>query len=240
MSPMMNVKESFSWSRIKEMSELLWLNLKVSTIDLIEYLRVIYRYYWTKSFIQVDAYLVGSYLFNNPFGISKEFLKRRGDQEVYAYGETPLTSLEQISKECRLNASDMVFELGCGRGRTCFWLHQYIGCRVVGIEQIPEFIQRANRIKDKFHVAGVEFREGDMLQADLTGVTAIYLFGTCLDRPFIEKLAKKFEKLPSGTKIITVSFPITEYTDKPVFEVMKRFPVKFNWGTTDAFLQIKK
>lgn len=226
--------------KVKETTELVWLNVKVQAIDFAEYLRTVYRYYWDKPFNKVDAYLVGSYLVNDPFGISKRFLKNRGDKEIYAYGETPLSSLEQIAKECRLTPSDLLFELGCGRGRTCFWLHQFIGCRVVGIEQIPDFVERANHIKDKFHVEGVEFRQGDMLDADLTGATAIYLYGTCLERPFLAKLVKKLEKLPSGTKVITVSYPLADYSDKSVFEVMKRFPVKFNWGTTDVYLQIKK
>lgn len=235
-----SVGQKVSWSRIKEVAALVWLNAKVQGIDFVEYMRVLYRYYWRMPFVKIDAYLVASYLCYNPFHISKRFLLKRGDKEIYAYGETPLTTLEKIATECRLTKSDVVFELGCGRGRTCFWLRTFIGCRVVGVEQIPEFITRANHIVSKFHVEGVEFRQEDMLQTDLTGATAIYLYGTCLEKPFIEKLIKKFERLPAGTKIITISFPLQEYADKLSFETMKRFPVQFNWGTTDAYLQIKK
>lgn len=229
-----------SWQRIKEVAELVWLNLKAQGADFVEYLRVLYRYYWRMSYVKVDAYLVASYLCYDPFGISKRFLMKRGDKDIYTYGETPLTTLETIAKECRLTKSDVVFEQGCGRGRTCFWLREFVGCRVVGVEQIPEFVTRANHVAAKFGIKGVEFRNEDMLQTDLTEATAIYLYGTCLEKTFIEKLIKKFEKLPAGTKIITISFALQEFAHKPVFEMMNRFPVKFNWGTTDAYLQIKK
>lgn len=235
-----SVSQHISWPRIKEVTELLWLNVKAQGVDFVEHLRVLYRYYWRMPYVKVDAYLVASYLCYNPFHISKRFLLKRGDKDVYAYGETPLTTLEAIANECRLTKSDVVFELGCGRGRTCFWLHYFIGCRVVGVEQIPEFISRANHMVTKFHVDGVEFRQEDMLQTDLTGATTIYLYGTCLDKVFIQKLIKKFETLPAGTKIITISFPLQEFAGQLSFETMKRFPVKFNWGTTDAYLQIKK
>lgn len=230
----------FSWTGFKELAELVWLNAKSECVDFAEYMRVLYRYYWRMPFVKIDAYLVTSYLCYNPFDISKRFLLKRGDNEIYAYGETPLTTLESIANECRLTKADIVFELGCGRGRTCFWLRYFTGCHVVGVEQIPEFITRANHIVNKFHVEGVEFRQEDMLKTDLTGASVIYLYGTCLDKLFIEKMIKKFEKLPAGTKIITISFPLQEYSDKLLFETMKRFPVKFNWGSTDAYLQIKK
>ena len=142
---------------------------------------------------------------------------KRGDKDIYTYGETPLTTLETIAKECRLTGkADVVFELGCGRARTCFWLHEFVECHVVGVEQIPEFVTRANHVAVKFGVQGVEFRNEDMLQTDLTGATVLYLYGTCLEKTFIEKLIKKFEKLPSGTKIITISFALEEFAHKPV------------------------
>lgn len=234
------LRSQLSWEHIKEATKLFCLNLRVQITDFIEYLRVVYHYYWSMSYIKVDFSLVSSYLWHNPFDISKQFLTKRGDENVYAYGETPLTSLEKIVNECRINRSDVVFELGCGRGRTCFWLRHFVGCRVVGIEQIPIFVERANDIKNKFSLSDIEFRQEDMLQTDLKGATVIYLYGTCLDAFFLKKLAAKLEKLPSGTKIVTVSFPIEDYADKPIFEVMKRFPVKFTWGVADVYLQIRK
>lgn len=225
---------------MREVIPLLLINFKVKFYNFIDYIRTIFNYYGNFNFLKIDSYLIFSYLFRNPFLISKQFLLQKGEDEVDAYGETPLTTVELIAQECRLSAQDTVFELGCGRGRTCFWLNQFIGCRVVGIDYVPEFITRANEIKAKFNLNRVDFRKEDFLESDFNGATVIYLYGTCLPASTIEKLIEKFSQLPRGAKIITISFPLTDYTDTSLFEVMRRFPVKLTWGTTDAYLQIKK
>jgi SAM-dependent methyltransferase len=225
---------------LSEYFRLLWLNLVVQKRNFCEFIRVAYRYYPNWAFFRTDFSLVLSYLLNSPFAISKRFLRERGEKEIYAYGETPLTSLEKIAKASEISSQDTVFELGCGRGRTCFWLDNFVNCRVVGIDYVPEFIDIANAVKTKFGRDRVEFRLQDMLKADLTGATVVYLYGTCLEDESIKKLIDKFKRLPAGTKIITISYPLSDYTQEPLFEVMKRFPVNFNWGETDLFLQIKR
>ncbi|MEI8365573.1 MAG: class I SAM-dependent methyltransferase [Parachlamydiaceae bacterium] len=225
---------------IKEFFVLLWINFVVMIRNIVEFFKIAFRYYGTLSFLKADVALRLMYLFHNPYKISKRFLMNRGAQDVYAYGETPLTSLELIVRQCTIRPSDCVFELGAGRGRTCFWLHSFIGCSVVGIEQVPEFIERANRIARRLKMQNIEFRHADMLETDYSGATVCYLYGTCLDEKEIRKLAKRFAKLPPGTKIITVSYPITDYTDNSCFEVMKRFVVPYTWGTADVYLQVVK
>lgn len=229
-----------SYHDIREFLHLFWVNFTVQLRNLLEFLKVTYHYYPKLSFLRIDSYLVLSYLFTNPFAVSKKFLLQKGEKEIYAYGETPLTTLDKIAKECQISKDDTVFELGCGRGRTCFWLRSFIRCKTVGIEYIPEFITRANRVIEKFKLKKIEFRNEDILDSDYTGATVIYLYGTCFESEFIKKLIDKFRTLPSGTKIITISYPLTEYTEESIFEVMKRFPATFTWGTGDVYLQIKK
>lgn len=224
----------------KEFFGLLRLNLVVFVKNTIEFFKVAFRYYGSFSFLKSDLGLRLMYLFNNPYKISKRFLMNKGASDIYAYGETPLTSLEMIAKECGLSERDCVFELGCGRGRLCFWLHSFIGCRVVGIEYIPEFIERAIAVKNRLGIEDkdLEFRLGDMTTASLDGATVCYLYGSCLNEYTIRKLAGHFAKLPKGTRIITVSYPLSEYVDGKSFEVMKRFTVPYTWGEADVFLQV--
>lgn len=224
---------------LKEFLQLLWVNLLVKKRNFVEFIKVAAHYYHNREFFKIDSSLLFAYFFNSPYTISKRFLTDKGEQDIYAYGETPLTTFDFISKECRLTAKDTVFELGCGRGRTSFWLHCFLGCKVVGIEYIPDFIEYANNIKDKFAVKDVEFRCQDMLQTDFLGGTVFYLNGTSFDEAFVGQLTTKFKTLPSGTKIITISYPLEE-SEHSVFEVMKRFPAQFTWGTADVYLQIKK
>lgn len=225
---------------VKEVFELIWVNLIVQMRNSIEFFKVVFHYYSNLNFFKADLSLRLMYLFHNPFTLSKRFLLKKGEKDIYAYGETPLTTLELIAKECQISAKDTVFELGSGRGRTCFWLNCFIGCRVVGIEYVPEFVERANRIKNKLGVNGVSFRLEDFLEADLRGATVIYLYGTCLEDHCIEKLAEKFASLPAGTKIITVSYPLKDYTEKPIFEVMRHFSAPYTWGEADIYLNVTK
>lgn len=225
---------------MNENYKLFRLKLAVQMKNFIEFLRVAANYYTNIRFAKIDLSLLLLYFVESPFSISKEYLVKKGEKEIYAYGETPLTSLDHIASECQINSEDTVFELGCGRGRTCFWLNTFIKCKVVGIDFVPQFIERANTIKNRFGVKNVEFRHENMLHTNLNGATVIYLYGTCLEDSDIQQLVAKFQTLPPGTKIITISYPLSEYTSEPIFEVMKHFTARFTWGDADVYLQIRK
>lgn len=226
--------------KIREGVSLLLLLLQVQSIHFFEYLKVIFFYYRNFSFLKIDLNLIFLYLFKNPFRISKFFLLEKKQKDIYTYGETPLTTLEHIAKKCQISKEDTVFELGTGRGRACFWLQQFIQCKVIGIEYVPEFIANAEAIKKRYHLERVEFRQEDMLKADVTGATVIYLYGSCLEDKQIEQLIENLSCLPQGTKIISVSYPLTDYTLKPLFEIMNCFEAKFPWGTAEVYLQYRK
>lgn len=228
------------FASLKEALVLLGINWKAKFRNLVEFGRVIMRYYCDISFLKIDTTLLMSYLFCNPFGISKQFLMHKEEKDVYTYGETPLTTLAVIAKSCQLLPQDVVFELGCGRGRTCFWLRHFIGCQVVGVDYVPTFIQKAQQVKEQFHVQGVSFRLEDLFQTDLQGATVIYLYGTCFSDHEIGHLIKRFSQLPEGVKIITVSYALRDIQPKAPFPVLKQFAVPFTWGTADVYLQIKQ
>ncbi len=225
-----------------EFLKLLWLKLVVMQCNAVEYAKVVWCYYGNMNFRRWDLALQRSYFLQNPYRICHNYLKSIGAENPYLYGETPLTSLEVIAKECDLKPEDVIFELGCGRGRGCFWLHAFYGSRVVGIEIVPAFVEKALQIKDRFGVKGVEFFQGDISEANYDSATVLYLYGTCFEDEFIKKLIATFNKLPKGTKFITVSYALTEYftnQSKPHFKVIKVFPVEFTWGTADVYLQEK-
>lgn len=221
-----------------EFIRLLGLNILVLYKSLYEYCLTVWKYYSNKQFRKADVLLLRAYFFDNPFRISRSFLTERGEDDVYTYGETPLTTMDFIATECGIISSDCVYELGCGRGRTCFWLRLFKGCQLIGIEYVPKFVEIANKVKSEVSITNLDFRLEDMLQSDLTGATVIYLYGTCYDEPFIKALITKFEALPSGTKVITVSYSLQEFGSKK-YRVNKTFPASFTWGEGDVYLQIK-
>lgn len=228
------------FSIFKEHLVLLWINLNVKISNLIEFIRVVARYYPRFKFAKIDLALLFSYFLSNPFRISKHFLLQKEEQEIYTYGETPLTTLDFIASNCGITVRDVVFELGCGRGRTCFWLNQWIGCTVVGVDYVPIFIEKAQKIRDRFQLQKVSFRLEDLFQTNLKGATVIYLYGTCFSAAYINVLIDRLSTLPRGTKIITVSYSLAEFQPDAPFRIIKQFQASFTWGKADVYLQVKK
>lgn len=192
------------------------------------------------SFRKVDTALLRLYVWENPYTISKRFLEERGETEVYAYGETPLRSMQHIVQECGLTSADTIFELGCGRGRTCFWLALCLHAKVIGIDYIPGYIKKAEQVRIKYGLEDLLFKCEDFLEADLLQATAIYLHGTCMSDADILRLSEKLLKLPQGTKVITVSFSLSDYPGGTRWELIKKFPAQFSWGCADVYLQRKR
>jgi len=229
-----------SMKKLKTWFNLLWINTKFELYSFFEFLRTIKNFYPRWAFMRADLYLLSSYFCHSPYTISKKYLMKKGSDNPYAYGETPLTTLQQVVKTCGITKIDRVIELGCGRGRTCFWLNQYLGCDVVGIDFIPEFIGKAKAVEQELGLVGIEFRCEDYLDSDLSGATVIYLFGTTLSDDEVAELAEKLSQLPMGTKVITVSYPLTDYPKGDAFELMKIFEGSFPWGEGEIYLQIRK
>ena len=217
------------------MLNLFWIRIKTDIWNFSEYLQVIFFYYSNRQFAKIDWFLIRSYLTQNPYRMSKEFLIKKSEQNVDTYGETPLTTMDVIAYECRINRDDSVYELGCGRGRTCFWLHSFIGCRVYGVEYIPAFIRIAQSVKRKFQIADVKLLHMDMMSVDLSKATVVYFYGTTIEKEQLNTLCEKLAGLSPQVKIITISFPLSAYHSK--FKTIKRFQVKFPWGVSDAYLQ---
>ncbi len=228
--------------KFKEFLTLFFLNMKVSVLQSIQYCKIILRYYSNFRFAKADLYLRFLYLFSSPFKICKEFLVKRGDQDPYTYGETPLTTLALIAKEANIISCDCIVELGSARGINCFWLNSIVGCKVIGIEEVPEFVMRAQKVKEKLNFSSVEFILADFLDksAPFPVGSCYYLYGSCLDEDSIKILVEKLEKLPRGTKIITVSYPLSDYSECKSFEILKHFIAPFTWGQGDVYIQVKK
>lgn len=219
---------------LKSWYKILLLNCKVTILRMIEAVRVLLLYYRNLHFLWLDFLLATQYLLRTPCRISKAFLKALGADNIYAYGQTPLTLLHRVAKECSLLSKDVVYDLGCGTGRTTLWLATFVRCKAVGIDFLPAFVQKAERVKRYGRARRVFFRNEDMRQADMSDATAIYLYGTCLDDDSIEKLIEKFKRLPSSTKIITVTYPLSDFSD--AFTTKKKFYGRYPWGKTPIYL----
>ena len=197
-------------------------------------------YYKKPAFAVSDLMLWLAYLFINPYRVSKNYLKQRGRDNIYTYGETHITSFAKIMKAANVNARDLVFELGCGRGVSCFWLHDVVGCSVVGIEEIPTFVKISKGINKLLKKKKLEWRQEDILTTDLSGASLIYFYGTGFDGAFLDQFLPKLEGLPTGVRCVTVSYPIHEYHAETTYEVVKELSVPFPWGSALVYVQVKR
>lgn len=227
-------------SSIQEGAKIVSLKFKSTLYGLKEWFKTAFLYYGNWSFMRADLGLMTMYLFNSPYRISKRFLQKHGASNIYAYGETPIATMDVIVKECGITKQDHLFELGSGRGRICFWLACTLGLEVTGIDNVPEFVERAEKIRKGLGIKNVCFVQSDLLEASYKEATVLYLFGSALDDEYLAQLTKKFEGLKKGTRFITISFPLEDYAQEGSFEILKRFTVSFPWGETDAYYQMKK
>lgn len=205
--------------------KILLVNLYATFFRLFEWLFVAFRYYRKPAFLFTDLLLAIHYLWRNPHQVSKN---------LCIYGETPLTTLDRIARECRILSDDKVYELGCGSGRTLFWLRTFVKCQVVGIDFIPTFIRRADKIKKWLRFDSIDFKLRDLFEGDYADATVVYLYGTCLEDGEIERLIDRFSTLKPGTRVITVSYPLTDYSTD--FTLVKQFSAHFPWGKAAIYL----
>ena len=199
--------------------------VRVKKTLLAEQLSVIRRYYpKSPRFALVDLSLGFFSLFFNPYRICRK--------SGSIYGETPLSTLHRIADQCRLSSDDIWLEIGSGRGKGCFWIALFTGCRAVGVEKIFLFARLAQFLAALFRL-DVHFYAQEMEEADFSKATCVYLYGTTLSDAEIERLAEKMKALPSGAKVVSISAPLPGWG-------CRSFPVSFPWGETEAFLHVKK
>lgn len=208
--------------------------------DMAELARTVARYYPNRQFRRADLRCLWAYLMRNPDAICQRYLRNFPDDEVQKiYGETFFTTLDDIAQALQLSEKDVVYDLGCGRGRGVFWLRAVRGCRAVGVEINPAFVIEARRIQKKAGIDDVEFILGNLMDLDYAEATAIYLYGTAFSDEAIARVIDCFRALKPGTRVVTVSYALTAYTDEPLFELEQQFKGRFLWGHANLFVQRK-
>ncbi len=199
-------------------------------VNLLELWRVLPYYCRSWSFLKADVLLASRYFFRHPhFHINRK-------EESFIYGPTPLSVWALLAKEASLSSTDVVYDLGSGTGRGLFWLAAFVGCRTKGIDLTAPFIRKAEWVQKWCGLARVAFEEEDIFLSSLEEATCIYLYGTCFNDGEIERLAARFRPLRKGTKVITVSYPLTDFDRSGKFAILKHLKVAYPWGKTDVYL----
>lgn len=131
---------------------------------------------------------------------------------------TPKNIVVRMLELAEVTENDIVYDLGSGDGRIPITAAQQFGARGVGIEIKPDLVQKA---RHRARVAGVEdkveFRQGDLFEADFSDATVVTLYllpdvNTQL-RPLL------FEQLKPGTRVVSHAFDMNGWEPDRSVEV---------------------
>jgi hypothetical protein len=193
--------------------------------------RVIHRFYFRSVlFCLVDLALSSSYLLTNPYRICRRFFQKKGEKNIHAYGETPLTLWAEIVKKAQITSQDRFIDLGCGRGRLCFWTNIWVGCPATGVDWVPGFVERGCLLTRLFRLVDIELISQGISRVSLKNATIVYLYTYHPEEEVID-----YDSLPAGGRVITVSEPLV----KKGFVIHHSMIAAFPWGETQVFINKK-
>ena len=126
-------------------------------------------------------------------------------QSLAPYVPTPDDVVIRMLELAGVKASDVVYDLGCGDGRIPIAAAKRFGARGVGIDIDPGRIEESRANAKAAGVESlVEFRVGDVLQADVSPATVVTLYlltsSNLKLRPILER------QLRPGARIVSHAF----------------------------------
>lgn len=213
-----------------------FLSIKILWLHLLEERKIRMLFYKNKLFKQADLALKKAYRFKNPYRISKNFERKRKNSLIHTYGETPLTTLFHLLKLCKITKEDCFVDLGCGRGRIVLFVASIFRCKSVGVDWILTFCHKAQKIATSLSLTS-QFFSQNILSYTLQEATIIYFYSLCMEElPFLKMIAH-LDRIKKGTKVITVSYPLSDYST--LFFVIHTEVVFYPWGKTTAYINEK-
>ena len=207
---------------------------KTKIFEIKYFLKTVKKFYYKPVFALFDLFFSLTYFFINPYRISRKFLEKKLKENCYVYGETPYVTMDKIAKQTDLKESDLFLELGSGRGKSSFFIAFFYKCKIEAVEWILTFKKIANFFKTVLKVKNLKFIHNDMFNMNFEKYDVIYLYGSTLEENEILKLIDKFKKMKKTSKIITISYSLSDY-DKYFF-TKKSFNVYFAYGRTTAYI----
>jgi SAM-dependent methyltransferase len=131
---------------------------------------------------------------------------------------TPEDVVEQMLTLANVHKGDVVYDLGCGDGRTVIMAAKKLGVRAVGIDINPERIKESLENARQAGVMDlVTFRNEDLFEADIKEATVVTLY---LLRSLNLKLRPKlWKELKPGTRIVSHDFDMDDWTPEKQIEL---------------------
>ena len=123
---------------------------------------------------------------------------------------TPQVLVDKMLDIAKVTASDIVFDLGSGDGRTVITAAKR-GARATGVEYNPDMVELSKTNAAKEGVSGkATFMKADLFETDFSQATVITMF---LLPDINLKLRPKILDLKPGTRIVSNTFTMGEWKD---------------------------
>lgn len=124
---------------------------------------------------------------------------------------TPQEVVDAMLKLAKVGPKDVVYDLGCGDGRTVITAYKKFGARVaVGVDIDPQRIAESTANAKEQGVADkVKFIQGDLFETDLREATVVTLYLlTSLNQKLRPKL---WRELKPGSRVVSHAFDMGDW-----------------------------
>jgi len=131
---------------------------------------------------------------------------------------TPEQVVEGMLKLAKVGPRDIVYDLGCGDGRTVIMAAQKFGAHAVGVDIDPERIAESTAngktagVMDK-----VKFIQGDLFEANIKEATVVTLY--LLTSLNLKLRPKLWRELKPGTRIVSHAFDMGDWQPEKTEDV---------------------
>jgi SAM-dependent methyltransferase len=134
------------------------------------------------------------------------------------YEPTPHHVVADMLKLARVDAKDVVYDLGCGDGRIVIAAAKQFGARGVCVDIDPQRIQESRANAQRSGVVGhIDFLEQDLFETDLSAATVVTLF---LSPDANLKLRPKlWRELRPGTRVVSYFHSMDDWKPQEVRDV---------------------
>ena len=183
---------------------------------------------------EVEAKIDQIYEGISGFGIpDKEvkFIKKAGGAATY--GEIQFASAQKLLDHFKLTKEDVFYDLGSGVGK--FVLHTYLATDVkksCGIElsgtRYELSVKAFNKAKkmNLFDSRELLFLNEDIIKADLSDATVVFMCATCYSDDLMKKIADKLVSIGSKVRIAS----LREFKNEPRLEKVETFKLPMTWS----------
>lgn len=221
---------------IKNLTEdiyLLYINISNSFYNFFWFIIEAYKFYRNPLLRKIDMEFFKIYSIKDQFTVANEYKEKYEKTDDLTYGEAIWYSIDKAINYIDIKECKSFLELGCGIGRISFFMNIHYKLKCMGIDLVPDFINNANKIIEKFDLKNIEFINENWFNIDFSFADIVFIAGTCLDTKTLRLLKEKFEKeLKTNSYILSVSVSFESEKIKKI----KVLTLPFSWGKSDLYI----